>query len=53
MYHSKDYSNSLNETLSEQRDRILKKLFSPEWFIKREIFLNSNMNNTKKQLKLF
>jgi hypothetical protein len=40
------------ETLSEQRERILKNLFPPEWFIKRELFFKQH-NKKDKQLNLF
>lgn len=44
--------NHKEETLTEQRDRILKNLFPPEWFIKRELFFKQH-GKKDKQLKLF
>lgn len=39
------------ETLAEQRERIVKSILTPEQLAKRELFLNSNKK--PKQLKLF
>lgn len=41
------------ETLAEQRERILKEVFTPEQLAKRELFLKRNSKVTKGQLKLF
>lgn len=45
--------NWQEETLEEQRERIMKSLLTPEQYKKREEFFNSNNKVTEIQLSLF